>query len=130
MDYLGWPWGPQIVGLSIAVVLTLLNLEIRLALGLGALAVWGYGWITARHGLHEVWSGNPKFTDMPAATQAMVVDVCRSETPHYLQAAVQRYSFCCLALLVLFLLIMLWRGEPSSPDAVTTNHLMALLSPY
>ena len=111
MDYLGWPWGPQILGLIVATVLTLLQMELRLALALGALSVWGYGWATVRHGLHELWVDNPKFTDLPPTTRAMVVDVCRTETPHYLQAAIRRYSIGCLVLLLFYILFSIWHGD-------------------
>ena len=111
MDYLGWPWGPQIVGLLVAFGLMALKVESRAAMGLGALAVWGYGWATARHGLQELWADNPKFTALPATTQAILVDVCRTETPNYLRAAVWRYSLCCLAVLFLVLIFLLWRGD-------------------
>jgi tetratricopeptide (TPR) repeat protein len=111
MDYLGWPWGPQIVGLLVVFGLMAVKVESRLAMSMGALAVWGYGWATVRHGLQDLWADNPKFTALPAMTQAIVVDVCRTETPHYLRAAVWRYSMCCLAILILLLLFLIWRGE-------------------
>lgn len=111
MDYLGWPWGPQIVGAFVAAALFLLKVDLYVASGMGALVVYAYGWVTVRHGLHEVWAGNRKFTELPPNTRAVVVDVCRTESPHYLNAAVWRYSLCCLALLAVYVIFLLWRGE-------------------
>ena len=42
MDYLGWPWGPQIAGAFVAAVLVLLNVEVKCRVrDMGALdSVW------------------------------------------------------------------------------------------
>ena len=111
MDYLGWPSGPPLVGVVTACALMLLGLEFRLAIGLGAFLVWGYGRATVRHGLHDVWAGSPKWNEFPPATRAILVDVCRAEAPHYLHTAISRYALYCLTLLMLYFALLIWRGE-------------------
>ncbi len=112
MDYLGWPWGPTLVGLLVCYGLMFAGMDLPYASGLAALAVWCFAWATCRHGLDSLWADNPKFQDLSPATRAILVDACRSEAMNYTSEALQRYSAISIFVFLIYIVLSLLIRKP------------------
>lgn len=111
MEYLGWPWGPTLIGVLVCYSLVFAGLDFSYAAALAYLCVWGFAWATCRHGLASLWADNPKFQDLSPATRALVIDACREETAHYAYEVVQKYSLVNVGLFLLYMLVQMLRPK-------------------
>ena len=105
MRYLGRPWGPYLVGVIALLAMLVMSLSHFRAILVSGWLVRGYAWITVRHGLHEVWSANPRFTELPENTRYMIVEACRTQTSDYLDEVFLIYYLFIIGVYILFAIL-------------------------